>query len=124
MKIKNILLGIFSLLTFSTYAQSEKSNVTETNSAVTEFKIEAENFDVLKNFDWDVVKELFKENDEDQEITLMVAYVNKSERDNSEFRIDNFEFKFTGPTANLDKFTTTIKSSIESFAEINELSKN
>ena len=42
MKRKNILLGIFSLLTIATYAQTEKSKTIETKSAVTELKVETE----------------------------------------------------------------------------------
>ena len=119
MKTKNILLGILSLMTFATYAQTEKSEKTETKTAVTELKVETENLDELKNFDWNMVKEMFEENDSEQEITLAFAYVNKSEIDKSKVRVDNFEMKLTGKTADFDKLTAKLKKSFKKLDEIN-----
>ena len=119
MKTKNILLGIFTLMTFATYAQSEKNKKVESKTAVTELKVEAENLDELKNFDWNMVKEMFQENDAEQEITLAFAYVNKSEIDKSKVRVDNFEMKLTGKTADLDKLTSRLKKSFDKLDEIN-----
>ena len=118
MKTKNILLGIFTLLTFSTYAQNEKKEKVETKTAVTELKVETENLDELKNFDWSILKEIFQENDAEQEITLAFAYVNKSEVDKSKVRVDNFEMKWTGKTSDLDKLTKTMKKSFDKLEEI------
>jgi actin-related protein len=118
MKTKNILLGILSIMTFATYAQTEKSKVIETKTAVTELKVETENLDELKNFDWEMVKEMFQENDENQEIILAFAYVNKSEIDKSKVRVVNFEMKLTGKTADLDKLTARLKKSFEKLDEI------
>lgn len=118
MKTKNILLGIFSLMTFATYAQSENSEKVESKTAVTKLKVETENFNELKNFDWDMVKEMFKENDSEQKITLAFAYVNKSEIDKSKVRVDNFEMKLTGKTADLDKMTARLKKSFDKLDEI------
>ncbi|EGV42837.2 hypothetical protein BZARG_3035 [Bizionia argentinensis JUB59] len=120
MKTKNILLGILSLISFATYAQTEKSTVIETNSAVTQLNVEATNLDDLKNFDWEMVKEMFQENDKNQEITLAFAYVNKSEVDKSKIRVDNFEMKVTGKTADLDKLTTRLKKSFSKLDGIND----
>ena len=119
MKTKNILLGIFSLMTFATYAQIEKSEKVESKTAVTELKVETENLDELKNFDWNTVKEMFQENDAEQEITLVFAYVNKSDIDKSKVRVDNFEVKLTGKTADLDKLTSRLKKSFDKLDEIN-----
>ena len=120
MKPKNILLGIFSLMIFATYAQTEKKLKVESKTAVTELKVETENFDELKNFDWRMVKEMFKENDAEQEITLAFAYVNKSEIDKSKVRVDNFEIKLTGKTSELDKLTARLKKSFEKLDEIDD----
>lgn len=124
MKRKNILLGIFSLLTIATYAQTEKSKTIETKSAVTELKVETENLDELKNFDWDMVKEMFEENDENQEITLAFVYMNKSEIDKSKVRLDNFEFKVTGKTSELENLTSKLKRTFEKLSELDGKSKN
>ena len=109
MKTKNILLGTFSLLTFACYAQTEKSKEVESKTAVTELKVEAENLDELKNFDWNMIKEMFQDNDPKQEITLAFAYVNKSEIDKSKVRVNDFKIKFTGKTTDLDKLTARLK---------------
>lgn len=118
MKTRNILFGIFSLVTVATYAQSEKSKIVESKTAVTELKVETENLNELKNFDWNMVKELFQENDAEQEITLAFAYVNKSEIDKSKVRVNNFEMKYTGKMKDLDKLTTVLKKSFDKIDEI------
>jgi hypothetical protein len=115
---KNILFGIFSLMTFATYAQTENSEKAESKTSVTEFKVETENLDELKNFDWDMVKEMFQENDAEQEITLAFAYVNKSITDKSKIRVDNFEMKLTGKTADLDKLMARLKKAFDKLDEI------
>lgn len=114
MKIRNILIGIFTLLTFATHAQNEKNQKVETKTAVTELKVETENLDELKNFDWNIVKE----NDSEQKITLAFAYVNKSEIGKPKARFDNFEMKLTGKTADLDKLTARLKKSFDKLDDI------
>jgi hypothetical protein len=115
MKIKYILIGILSLLTFSTYAQSEKI---ESKGAVTEFKVKTANLDELKNFNWNIVKEMFQDNKPEQEITLVFTYVNNSEIDKSKVKVGNFEMKAVGKTVDLDKLTARLKRSFEKFEEI------
>ena len=124
MKTKNILLGIFSLLTFVTYSQTEKSKTLESKSAITELKVETENLDELKNFNWDMIKEMFQENDENQEITLAFTFVNKSEIDKTKVRLDNFEFKVTGKTSELENLTSKLKKTFEKLSELDGKSIN
>jgi hypothetical protein len=118
MKTKTFLLGIFSLMTFASYAQTEKSGKAETKTNVTEFKVKTDNLEELKNFDWNVAKEIFQENDAEQEITLVFAYVNKSNIDKSKIRVDNFEIKLTCKKADLEKLTAGLKKSIDKMVEI------
>lgn len=113
MKIKNILFGILSLLTFATYAQTEKSGKVEPNNAVTEFKVETDNLNELKNFDWKTVKEMFQNNEAEQKITLTIAYLNKSGIDKLKV-----EVKLTGKTTDLDTMTASLIQSIEKFDEV------
>jgi len=61
---------------------------------------------------------MFQENDKNQEIILAFAYVNKLEIDKSKVRVDNFEMKLTGKTADLDKLTVILKKSFEKLDEI------
>lgn len=125
MNTKNILLGIFSFMTFASYAQTEKSGKAEIKTTMTEFKVKTENLDELKNLDWNMVKEMFQENDAEQEITLAFAYVNKSKIDKSKIRVDNFEMKLTGKTADIEKLTTRLKKSIDKMVEIKgQVTKN
>jgi hypothetical protein len=63
------------------YGQSETAKAAESKTAITVLKVETDNLDKLKNFDWKMVKEMFKENDQNQEITLDFAFVNNSEID-------------------------------------------
>lgn len=65
-----------------------------------------------------MVKEMSQENDVEQEITLVFANVNKSESDKSKVRVDNFEMKLTGKTADLDKLTERLKKSFNKLGEI------
>jgi hypothetical protein len=125
MKTKNILLGILSLMTFATYSQSEKSQKVESKTAVTELKVETENLNELKNFDWNMVKEMFAENDSEQEITLAFAYANKTEvTDKSKVSIDDFEFKIVGKIADIENMIKSTKSSVEKFIKMKEQEKN
>jgi hypothetical protein len=125
MKSKNILLAIFSFLTFACSAQNENSTKSESKITVTELKIETTNLDELKNFNWDNVKEKFKGNDENQEITLAFAYVNKTEvTDKSKVSIDDFEFKIVGKIADIENMIKSTKSSVEKFIEMKEQEKN
>ena len=125
MKAKNILLGILFLMTFSIYGQTEKSEKTKTGSVVTELKVEAKSLEELTNFNWNVVKEMFRENDAEQEITLVFAYLNPEEINSSEVQLNNFEMKLTGKTADLDKLTARLQNTFEKMYEFNEqITKN
>jgi len=118
MNTKHILLGIFSLMTFASYAQTEKSGKAEIKTSVTELKVKTENLDELKNFDWNMVKEMFQEDDAEQEITLVFAYVNKSNIDKAKIRVDNFEMKLTCKKADLEIQTAKLKKSLDKLVEI------
>jgi tRNA A37 N6-isopentenylltransferase MiaA len=82
--------------------------------------VETENLDELKNFDWNMVKEMFQENDTEQEITLAFAYVNKSNIDKSKIRVDNFKMKLTCQKTDLEKLTAILKKSFDEMVEIND----
>jgi hypothetical protein len=125
MKTKTILIGILILMTFATYAQSEKSKKAEIKTAVTEWKVETDKLDELRTFDWEMVKEMFQENDAEQEITLAFAYVNKSDVDKTKVRFDNFEIKLTGKKADLEKMTSRLKKSFEKlYKVVGQITKN
>ncbi len=115
MKIKNIVLGFFSLLTFAAHSQNHKDTIIEPIVAMTEYKVKTNNLDELKNFDWNTVRKIFQENDKDQDITLAFAYINKSEVDKSNIKIDNFDFKIKGKTSELENLVNMSKNMIDTF---------
>jgi Tfp pilus assembly protein PilE len=124
MKTKNILFGILALLTFASYSQTVKKNITETKSAIMEFLVETDNIEELKSFDWSMVAEMFQENDENQEITLGFSYVNESEIDKTKVRVDNFKFKVTGKTSNLKNLTLKLRRTFKKLFELDGKNKN
>jgi len=109
-------------LTFTVYAQNNKLTVTKTSA--TELKIETENIDELRDFDWEIATKMFPSNKNNQEITLVFAYVNKTEIDKSKIRVDNFEFKVTGKTSDLDTLTSKLKKIFVKLSELNKKYKN
>jgi hypothetical protein len=98
--------------------QFQKEGLIESESAVTAFKVKAENLDELKNFNWETVKEMFKENDGDQEITLEFEFLNSIPSDTSKKRLDNFTFKLTGKTSHIDNMTSKLKRMIDKIADV------
>jgi hypothetical protein len=118
MKTKNIVLVFFSLLTFAAHSQNEKDTIVEPIAAFTELKVKTNNLDELKNFDWNTVREIFHENEKDQDITLAFAYINKSEVDKSKIRVDNFDFKFKGKTSELENLVNMSKKMIDKLINI------
>ncbi len=111
MKYILLLIGIFSFMTFASFAQTEKSERSETEPNVIEFKMKTENLDELKNIDWIMVKEMFNKNDAEQEITLAFEYKSKN-------RVQNFEMKLTGKTADLEKLIARLKKMLKTMVEI------
>ena len=122
MKIKNFLTGVFLVCSCLTFAQTKNDTKTETKStsAVTEFKFETKNIEALKKFDWNIVHDLFEENEKDQDITLAFAFENPDKTKNPGIRFDDFNFKITGKTADVNTLIKTTKSSVENFINLSE----
>ncbi|WP_372756751.1 hypothetical protein [Mariniflexile sp.] len=118
MKTKIFLLGIFYIFTFTTYGQRDKSMEIEINTITKELKVTTENLEDLKNFDWNIITEMFQENDENEEIALAFSFENKSELNKAKVRIDNFKMKITGKGSNLEKLTSRLKKSFEKLDKI------
>jgi len=123
MKTKNILLIIFSLLTFATYSQTEKNDSIKAKSVVKEFKVKFKNFDEFKNFDWNKLKKVFKDNHKYQKISLYFSYVNTSKVDNTITK-DDYTLKMSGLTFDLKNLITEVKNDFEKHFGLIEKSKN
>ncbi len=108
MKTKLLLIAIFSLITFTSIAQNNKT--TSSTSATTNFELKTSSIEKLTTFNWNTLKEMFKENEDDQEITIAFVYENTT-------KIDNFEMKLSGKTSDLDKMTNRFKKSFQKLEE-------
>lgn len=118
MKTKNISFSIIFFMALASCIPFEKEELIESETAITAFKVKAENLNELKNFDWKTVKEMFKENDEDQEITLEFEFVNNTPTDTSKKRLDNFTFKLIGKTSHIDNMISKLKRMIDKITDV------
>lgn len=112
MKTKILLITLFSLLSFSTYAQNDTKDSLD-DITVTTFEFKTENAELLKEFDWDNLKETFKDNAPEKEITISFVYNNQSKVNKSEAVIDNFSLKLSCKTGDLDKVIKKFKKSFK-----------
>ena len=124
MKTNIILIGILSLVTFASFAQNNTNEATISKSAVTLLKLETNNLSELKDIDWNMVEDIFEDNDKDQHITLAFAYTNKSEVDASSTVINNFSIEFKGKSSDLKDLIDKSKRQIQRLVELNDTYKN
>ncbi len=119
MKLKNLLFGIFSLITLSIFSQNREKKVLATTSAVTEFQLKTSHIEELATYDWTTIKDVFEENDENQIIKLAFEYENSSEKRNSKPDIKNMKFEISGTTRELPELIEKSKRMVSKFIEIN-----
>lgn len=100
MNIKIYLLGIFTFLSFSAFAQAEKSVSVSTDHSVTALKISAGSLEELEAFDWKSVYEIFESNEAGQTITLQVGFEQELALDSS--NIENWSVTLSGKTSELE----------------------
>ena len=116
--MKPILISLFAWFSIATHAQTDVGHKKTSRNAVTEFKVKTENFEELKNFDWDTIKVVFQDNAPDQNITIAFAYENKTKKGKSKISVDNCEMKLTGKTADLNQLTAKVKKWVKTMADI------
>ena len=119
MKLKNLLFGIFSILTLSIFSQNQEKNVIATTSAVTEFQLKTSNIVELTTYDWTTINDIFKENDKNQIIKLAFEYENPSKKRNSKPNMKNLKFEISGTTEELPELIEKSKRMVSKFIEIN-----
>ena len=124
MKTKIILIVILSLVTFASFAQNSTNEATISKSAVTVLKLETNDLKELKDIDWDMVEDLFDDNDKDQNITLAFGYTNKSDADASSTVINSFSFEFKGKSSDLSDLIDKSKKQIQRLVALNDTYKN
>ncbi len=110
MNLKNCLFGIFSMLTFVTYSQSEKSQGTKSDCTITEYKIDTNNIKELEEFNWESVYDVFENNDPSSNINLQVGFNQKTKLKNS--TIEPWNFSISGKTSELESMIEKSKNMI------------
>lgn len=105
MKTRHFFAAVLALLCISLYGQSEPTYSVKKRISVTELKVETDNLEELKNFDWEEVKAMFADTDPDHEIVLSIAYVGKSEGEEDGAKVDKFEMKASGKASQIDDLT-------------------
>jgi len=123
MKLKNLLLAIFSLITVSLYSQNKETMVEAKTKAVTEFELKTDKIEELRNFDWTTINDLFETNEKGQLIKLAFEYDNNSKKRNSKPSIKNLKFEVSGKTEELPELIEKSKRMVSKFLEINETYK-
>lgn len=114
MNFKNILFFLLSFTPFICFAQVQKINK-PSEILVKEFRIDAKNMNELKNFNWEMIPEMFKTNQKDDNITLSVFYSNKNEVSNSKTKVTSFNYKVSGKTENLSSLISKSKDAVLNF---------
>jgi len=125
MKTKNILLGLFTFLTIGIYAQTD-NNKYDFKTSINEVKYVFENIGELDNFDWNGIKEVFKSNNADEIINLAFAYNPNIDNNlsKSKTKIDQFEFKISGKSSNIDNIIKKSKKLLEKLIKLDKTNKN
>ncbi|OAQ40788.1 hypothetical protein A5893_07580 [Pedobacter psychrophilus] len=114
MSFKKTLLSILFFIPFLSFAQVEKPAKTS-EILVKEFRIEAKNMDELKNFNWEMIPEMFKTNYKTDSITLSVSYANKDNVSKSSSKVIKFNYKISGKTEDISKLISASKSAVNNF---------
>lgn len=123
MKLKNLLLTIFTLITVSLYSQNTETKLEAATKAVTGFELKTDKIEELRDFDWTTLNDLFETNEEDQLIKLAFEYDNNSKKRNSKPSIKNLKFEVAGTTEELPELIEKSKKMVSKFLEINETYK-
>lgn len=87
-------------------------------STVSDFKIETDNFEELSDFDWNMIKEMFENNEPEENITLAFVYSKKPTDLNEAIYIDDLTFKITGKSSEIDKLTKQMQKTLSKIAKI------
>jgi len=114
MNFKEILLSVLFLFPLMSFAQVEKDGKTS-EILVKEFRINTKDMDELKNFNWDMIPEMFKSNYKTDSITLSVSYANKDNISKSKSKITSFNYKIKGKTEDLSSLISKSKNAVFNF---------
>jgi hypothetical protein len=116
MKSKNLIFLLFVLISSAIYSQNESSKF-EVVTSILSYDISAENIDELKDFDWDVILESFKNNPPNEPIAISFEY-NKDGK-LGDTHIDGFSFKISGKSSEAQEIVDKSKSIIREFISKN-----
>jgi hypothetical protein len=99
--MKNLFLLSFLFFFNSIYSQSKESSI-KANT----FEIKSNSKQDLQNFDWKKVKKFFKENDQQDDISIIINYDEKS---NNKENGSVLKTEIKGKTSELNRMIRTAK---------------
>ncbi len=108
MSLRNLILAVSMMCSGAAIAQTTSTNPPKINGFVASIELELSNADAISKFDWSAVKEVFKDNDPDQAISISLAF--KKDQENSSTDSEYLQkAKVTGITKNLDELINNLK---------------
>ncbi len=81
----------------------------ENTNTVKEFALKTSDIQTLKKFDWNKVKDIFKDNKATDSIKISIAYVKKENADGTHPEFDNIETTVKGQQSDLNELIKTAK---------------
>ncbi len=99
------LLLILLLVNFNVLYSQEIEN----SSTVKEFALKTSDIQTLKKFNWNKVKDVFKDNKATDSITIKIAYMKTENADGTHPEFDNIETTIKGQQSELNQLIKTAK---------------
>ena len=81
----------------------------ENTNTVKEFALKTSDIQTLKQFDWNKVKDIFKDNKATDSIKISISYVKKENADGTHPEFDNIETTVKGQQSDLNELIKTAK---------------
>jgi len=102
--MKKLFVIVFLISLNLLYSQEHKSVSTSK-----EFTLKTSDIQTLKKFNWNKVKDIFKDNKKTDSIKITISFTNKEKPDGSHPKIDNISTEVKGQRSELNKLIRTAK---------------
>ncbi len=90
----------------------------KTEAKIKEFKIETNNLDKLKNFNWEKVEKFFSQNDKNDSIKIVLIYNTESKSNSkTDIKLNSLNSEIKGKTLQLNNMIQEAKEMINEFVE-------
>ncbi|MBT8280844.1 MAG: hypothetical protein KJO16_04645 [Muriicola sp.] len=114
MKIRFTLFLLLSFTVLQINAQQHSPTAGLTEIAVNALHISVDSFEELQEVDWSEIREIFRENQPDEIITIGFSLKEQTQR--KDYRMDSFEFTLKGKTEEVESMISKTKRIIASLA--------